>query len=718
MSIDYCNRGLRALLLVGLCGQSGWAQEAGMAPEPAEAPAPLLLSDPTPQSEPLRSLDEVVITATRSPVRLFEAPYTAEVITADQINERLYRTTPEALRDVPGVMVQKTSHGQGSPFIRGFTGFRNLFLIDGIRLNNSTFREGPNQYWSTVNPLTVQRYELVKGPSSVLYGSDAIGGTVNAITKTPTGYGEGSGHAGRAYYRGSTAERSSTIHGELSLTADRTLGAFIAGSGKWFGDLQGGADTGRLENTGYDEADADFKTEYFFNPDTRLVFAYQFVQQNNVPRTHSTIDAVPFAGSTVGTDLRRDLDQTRELVYVQFYAEQIEGFIDTMRLSLSYHRQDEVQDRIRGDRSRTVSGVDVNTLGFWAQFESPSPVGRWTYGIEFYRDWVNSFSTGNEIQGPVGDDSTYDLFGVFVQNQIELTERLDLTLGGRYTFAAAEAGSVSDPVTGLPIRIEDEWDSLVGSARVSFEIIPDHWRVFGGISQGFRAPNLSDLTRLDSALSGEIETPSPDLEPEEFLAFEAGVKADYDNFALQAAYFYTDIDSIITRVPTGNIINGESEITKRNGGEGFIQGVEAGASWRFHPEFTLFGNITWMEGETEQFPTSAPVSVTAPADRIMPLTGQIGLRWQPDRKLWVEGVLVVADEQDKLSFLNRNDTQRIPPGGTPGYEVLSLRGGYNFHRNASLTVALENILDEDYRIHGSGTNEPGINLIVGLDVRF
>ena len=86
---------------------------------------------------------------------------------------KLSRTVPESLREVSGVMVQKTSHGQGSPYMRGFTGFRTLFLVDGIRLNNSVFRDGPNQYASTVDNLSLAGTELIRGPASVLYGSDA-----------------------------------------------------------------------------------------------------------------------------------------------------------------------------------------------------------------------------------------------------------------------------------------------------------------------------------------------------------------------------------------------------------------------------------------------------------------------------------------------------------------------------------------------------------------
>ena len=121
-------------------------------------------------------LDEIVVTASRRPVEAFSEPYLINARDAENLTEvRQVRTIPDAMREIPGVMVQKTGHGQGSPYIRGFTGLRTLFLIDGIRLNNSTFRDGPNQYWNTVDAFAVQRLELVKGPSSVLYGSDAIG---------------------------------------------------------------------------------------------------------------------------------------------------------------------------------------------------------------------------------------------------------------------------------------------------------------------------------------------------------------------------------------------------------------------------------------------------------------------------------------------------------------------------------------------------------------
>ena len=128
-------------------------------------------------------LDPLVITATRSENTQF-LPYSVANITEDTMRDQARRTLPEALQYTPGVLVQKTTHGHGSPFIRGFTGRQNLLLVDGVRLNNSTWRSGPIQYWNTVDSYSLDRIELVKSQGSVLYGSDAIGGTLNAFTKS------------------------------------------------------------------------------------------------------------------------------------------------------------------------------------------------------------------------------------------------------------------------------------------------------------------------------------------------------------------------------------------------------------------------------------------------------------------------------------------------------------------------------------------------------
>ncbi|MBN1441786.1 MAG: TonB-dependent receptor, partial [Planctomycetes bacterium] len=164
-------------------------------------------------------------------------------------------------------------------------------------------------------------------------------------------------------------------------------------------------------------------------------------------------------------------------------------------------------------------------------------------------------------------------------------------------------------------------------------------------------------------------------------------------------------------------IDGDPEVTKDNVGDGFIHGVELGLAWTFYEGFTAFGNFTWMEGEVDTYVGST--MSREPVSRIQPATGLVGLRWDsPQRKYWAEATVTIVDNQDRLSPGDEDDTQRIPLGGTPGYTVYALRGGVEPMRGLKLFAAVENITDVDYRVHGSGQNEPGTNVILGADWRF
>ena len=659
---------------------------------------------------------ETLVTASRAEQDPFEAPFTSEAITDARIREQAYRTTPQVLRDVPGVMVQETAHGQGSPYIRGFTGFRNVLLIDGIRLNHSAMRDGPNQYWNTLDPLAVERFEVVKGPASVAWGSDAIGGAVQALTKTPSGITTGR-LGGELYYRVASAEESHIAHLDLAGFLTEDTGLWLGGSLKHFGDVRAGDGTGNQPSTGYDEWGLDVKLEHWLSDREWVVLAYDRVEQTDVPRTHRTTDAKSFEGTTVGTDLRRDLDQERELVYAQLHAEDLGGILDEYHVSLSWHRHEEDRDRIRGSGSRSMQGFDLDTFGFFAHATTEqTPIGRLTFGLDWYHDEVDSYSTSNPVQGPIADDSTYDMIGLFAEDEIAVSEDLTVTLGTRFQYVDVEADEVLDPATSGSTSIDDDWSSLIGSARFLYRFEDDVLHAFGGISQGFRAPNLSDLTRFDSARTDEFEVPSPGLDPEYFLQYELGLRRRGPVFSGEVSVFYTDIRDQIVRVPTGDVTpDGDFVITKENAGDGYAYGVEAGVGLQVDPHWNVFGTIAYLEGKVDTFPTSAPVKEEEYLDRLMPLNGRIGARWTDlEDRAWFETTLDLAADADKLSTRDEGDTSRIPPGGTPGYAVFSLRGGWRVSQRCRVEVALENLFDEDYRIHGSGLNQPGRNLILGL----
>ncbi|HRV81833.1 MAG TPA: Plug domain-containing protein, partial [Planctomycetota bacterium] len=155
---------------------------------PQSTPTPIVPESPQ-GSDSIQTFPTVVVEPAPSNASGPPPDATTRItIGADEVFEHNYRTLPEALRDVPQVMVQETSYGQGSPYLRGFTGFGTVLLVDGVRLNNSVFRAGPNQYWNTVDITSLDRLEVELGPNSPLYGSDALGGVVRAFTRSP--YGE------------------------------------------------------------------------------------------------------------------------------------------------------------------------------------------------------------------------------------------------------------------------------------------------------------------------------------------------------------------------------------------------------------------------------------------------------------------------------------------------------------------------------------------------
>jgi len=679
-------------------------------------------------AEESETLPEVVVTATRNKTKIFNTPYSASTVDAEEIQTvKIRRTTPQIFADDPTVMVQKTGYGQSSPFIRGFTGYRTLLLIDGIRLNNSVFRNGPNQYWNTVDPFTISKLELIKGQGSVLYGSDAIGGTVNAISRSRNRFFDNTQFQPRVVYRFGSADLSNQARVELGGNINRKLGILFGGNFKDFNEVSGGRYVGLQQKTGYREIDFDFKAQYFLNPDSNLVLAWQRVDQDDAWRSHKTIYGISWEGTSIGSEKLRSLNQNRDLIYLQYHGKNLPYFFKQASISISYHLQKESQFRIKSNDSSDLAGFNVGTLGLWAQANSPTPIGKLTYGFDYYHDFVDSSKTkfnadgslnSVEIQGPVADNSHYDLLGFFIQDELTLWENFDITLGVRYTFAAVKAGKLKDPTSGNQISFSDSWHNIVGSLRLLYHI-GNNWNVYSGISQGVRAPNLSDLTRLDSARTDEIETPSPGLKPEKFLTAETGLKTEYGLIRAELSYYYTRIFDGIIRYPTGNMVDGDNEVQKANVGDGFVTGIEFKSDITLASQWLLFFGLAWQYGEEDTYPTSAQLITREPVSRMMPLNGILGLRWMhSSKKFWTELSVRMATKQTRLSTRDISDTQRIPPQGTPGYIVSDIKTGFKITKYFTLSLAVENITNEDYRIHGSGQNESGINFLASADLKF
>ncbi|MGJ8678347.1 MAG: TonB-dependent receptor [Akkermansiaceae bacterium] len=677
-------------------------------------------------------LPELIITASRQELSILEAPFTVHTISSNMINEKLPRSLPETLSQTPGVSVQKTSNGQGSPYIRGFTGYRTLAVVDGVRYNNSTYRDGPNEYFALLDQHTLDHIELLAGPASVLYGSDAIGGTLLLSTKDSGYLDEAAGEAfmhGSQSYRFSSAESSHVGRTEVEFGQGAEWGVRLGYSYADFGNVDA-AKIGEQKRTGYSQDGFDLRFDLQLSDQWVLTFNHQNAAQDDVWRTHSTIYGVSYSGSSVGTDLKRVKDLQRSLNYLKLSGRNLEGFIHEADLTISYQTLSEESDRVRSSGTRELASFDSRMIGLDLQLSTETAIGDFVYGVDAYQDRVDSAQTDYNadgtidqvrIQGPVGDDSKYLWLGAYAQGVFQLGDRYKLTASTRFTRNEAKIGRYEDPATGDAASYEDSWNSSVSSLRLSYDLDEAKtWLLWGGVSQSFRAPNIADLSRYGGSRSTETEVAATNLSPEHFLTYELGIKGEKDALDTSITVYYTQIDDYISTAPTGNIVGGLTEVTKRNSGSGSVFGVELTAAYDLLDQWSLRGNLTYLEGELETFVDASSFdTVNEPLSRVQPLTVNGALRYDdPYGKWWAELACTLVDRADKLSSGDESDTQRIPPSGTPGYALFSLYGGYEFNENLSITLGIENILDQAYRVHGSGSNEPGFGINAGLTAKF
>jgi hemoglobin/transferrin/lactoferrin receptor protein len=677
-------------------------------------------------------LDPLLVTATRSEQAESTAPYTADSLDSVFLRDHSPRTLPDALQYIPGVLVQKTAHGHGSPFIRGFTGRQNLLLVDGVRVNNSTFRGGPIQYWNTVDSLAIDHIEVIKSQGSVLYGSDAVGGTVNTFTKSSGFRDEVAGQAyvgGSAYYEyRANGEGSHIGRLESETGVGGKFGVLLGVSAKDYGDVEDSA-VGRMHNTGYPEQNLDFRLDWAATPESTLTFASNYVNQDDISRWHRTLDNPGWTdGSHVaapGKWTENTYDQERSLTYLRYAGENPQANAPVKRWSatLSFQATDdsEFQNRLPDSlatNSRVLRGssIDVETTGIDLILESPVGPGSLVYGFDFYHDDVNSSGyTSNALGGPraevlpVADDSDYDLFGVYGQYVFKPTDRFELTAGARYTHAEATLGRFA----GGDDESRD-WDDVVGSLRGIYSL-NDGWSVYGGISQAFRAPNIEDLSGNSVAKANTTLIGNLDLNPEKYITYELGARQQTETTALNLAVFYTAADELIVSSYTDNT---QKTSIASNAGDGYVYGVELEGAWQFHPQWTLSGFAAWQEGRTESATFVGGPVEEKPNTRQLPLSGSVALRWDDaSGKFWVEGRILASNHEDRISDVDQAaDNQRIPTDGTPGYVVASLRAGWHARENLDFTCGIENLTDESYRVHGSGQNEAGLSGIFGVKV--
>lgn len=650
-------------------------------------------------SVPTVLINEVVVTTQRVPLNEQLIPYSISLLDKKEMDYFTKRSTPEMLMNTDGVFVQKTNHGGGSPFIRGLTGNQTLLLFDGIRLNNSIYRYGPNQYLNTVDVFTIDRMEVARGTGSVQYGSDALGGALQIFSVEPILNSTGSEWHGNVTGKMMTAGMEKTGRGQLEFNSKK-MAMIIGGTYRDFGDLVGGEETGEQTPSGYTEYAFDGKLLFTLNENMQLTLASQFLNQSHVPVYHKVVleDYV----------VNEFHPQQRLMNYARLNIQGRKKIFEKVKFIASWQQNTE---NTTAQKNNTIlmqlDSTCVNTLGFVADVTSSfSKIWSANSGVEYYHDNVSSsrfvISTDNSVpplekRGLYPDDSKYGNFSVYSLHHFSLN---NWVIDGGIRFNAFNI-KIDDKDLG-EVKIAPE--ALVFNLGTMYNINRSN-HLYGTVSNGFRAPNIDDMGTL-GIVDFRYEVPAYDLKPEKSVSFETGYKLNLPKFQANVAGYYMDLNQLITRAKVeGEFVDGYQVYKKENVEEAFITGCEAAFLWKVVPNVDLNSSISYTYGQN--------ITKDEPLRRIPPLNGKVAATYTL-KKFFVSGELLFAGKQDRLAEGDKSDN-RIPAGGTPGWKVVNFFAGYQLAM-VKLKVGFENIFNEDYRTHGSGIN--GVGRSVWISAAF
>lgn len=649
-------------------------------------------------------LEDIVVVANRMQTRISDHPEAISVLNSRTLESTSPMNMPDAMHAMAGVFMQKTNHGGGSPFVRGLTGYHTVILVDGIRLNNAIFRSGPNQYLNTVDPLMIHQIEVLRGPGSVQYGTDAIGGAIDLRTGKLSFSPEGLQVGGRVYGKWLSHGMEKTGRAELQVSTP-VLAVKAGLSRKVFGNIQAGGDLGELEHTGYDEYAADVKATVRLTPDQSLTLAWQHHKQNDVQLYHKLVTG---EYATYAFD-----PQVRDLLYLRHEAELDRGWWKGIRSTLSLHQSDETRKKQKAGSNEFFTEQDrVDTYGFGMDFLFGND-RNWSSvtGFEWYYDRVHSHTLKTDL----GSDEKESLRGLYPDNSfinnLSLFSLHTLKLGrwrlnGGLRYNHFILGLTDELFGDLSLKP----DALVGSAGASYRLFRNT-ELSLTVNNAFRAPNINDVSSFGIA-DFRYEVPNFDLAPEKSLNKELGIRTEQKHFSGALYLYHNGLKDLMVNVKSTFLgldsIDGVKVYTRENAGKAYIQGLEAQLEVRPARFLSVRSFLIYTYGQN--------VTGDEPLRRIPPLNGLIGLHWKLYRDLELIAQWQFAAQQDRLSSGDADDP-RIPDGGTPGWNVFNLRASYplaGFRLNAGLL----NLFDQAYRTHGSGVDEVGRSVYVSLQYSF
>ena len=703
------------------------------------------------------ALEEVVLSVSKFKQKKGKIPQKITSITSEDIMFSNPQTSADLLESSGNVYIQKSQLGGGSPIIRGFSTNRLLIAVDGIRFNTAIFRGGNVQSVISIDPFTVDHTEVILGPGSVVYGSDAIGGVMNFYTKKAKfSFKEGISFSGNTIARYATASEEKTGHIDFNVGLKEW--AFLTSvSYTDFGDLKMGKygpddylrpeyagtingedvmvtnDDPRLQvPTAYDQINAMQKIRYMPSNNWDFNLGLFYTTTSDYPRYDRLI--------------RERNGQLRSAVWDYTPQEWINGnlmitnkgtsFYDKSILTLSYQNFKEGRkDRNFGDdvlyETKEKVGAYTSALDFIKKFGK----SKLFYGLEYVYNKVNSNGKQTNINNgdtvltasryPEG--STWQSMAAYFSLQSKLAENLSFQAGLRYNhillFANFDTLFYDFPFTRAAINT----GALTGSAGINWQASDIlNWRV--NFSTAFRAPNIDDVGKIFDSEPGSVVVPNPDLKPEYAYTGELGAILNFENVVrIDITGYITFLEDALVRRDFS--INGQTEIMYQgelstiqaiqNGGKAEIYGFEAGVEINFTKNLQFTSQYNYTGGyQLEEDGSRVAVRHVAPQ------FGNAHLIWEYKKlKLDAYGNYNgqfdfedLAPEEQNKAYLYALDENGNPY--SPSWYTLNFGAQYKINKAFQINTSLENISNQRYRTYSSGITAAGINFITAVSYHF
>ena len=651
---------------------------------------------------------EVVVTPARGVAeQSFEVPEAVAVTTREEIDSRPHQILPQALREEPGVLVQQTTTAQASPFIRGFSAQRIVYLLDGIRFNTSTFRTGATQYLGWINPAMVDRMEVMRGPSSVQYGSDALGGTINVLSLAPELAPTGRQVSGRVEGVFGSADLSGAGDATL-LVQDRRWAARFGSSTRRIGELRTGRGRDshsalirflglpstprytKLPETDFTQTGAYVAAAFDVGEDASLRAVYLHEEQFGVSRYDRLLGGDGWHRSEFEPQ-RLDFGYLR-------YDRGRTGWLDGLTLSASVNRQQD--DRLEQQRrDSTIERQDGRVIAIGYQAQGIRVIGgrhALTFGGEIYDEFIagqRTFEdpltqTRDQVRPRIPDGTRYTSTGLFLQTASAIVPgRLTLRAGLRHGY--------------FLFRTRSDPSLDVTAARVPMDALTFHTGAVIGltdtlnatvtVSRGFRAANAFDLGAVGLSGGGFEIAPETaenlgafigdsdgvdavntgrrlqDLDPESAIAIEGGLKIRASRVSASVNVFDLELRDIIQRrtaiFPTsivGTTIAGFTVARQDAAGRAFIDAdprpivsrtnVDRVRVLGVEADVRVQVTPEWQVAGYASMVNGHELGTNQFLRRMPPPFGGVRARWTPvGRPFWIEGTSSFAFTQTRLS---------------------------------------------------------------------